>query len=489
MNFSLFSATAFGTWTIFFIGLLMGLMATMLFYWRKKNSQYDQLANLEKKSFSQEELLQRESSDLKVTKQTLIQLQEKTQAELIKLGQQIATLTAENDYLKATNSSLGQDKLKWLQENDKLSQTLSQAQQKMSSLEMEKVLLAEQLVTLRETIAEIRTQTKLEFENLANQILEKKSAAFNVQSEKSLDILLKPLKEKIQGFEKSVDEKYSFESKERHALKSEIERLINLNDRMTKETNSLTRALRGDSKVQGDWGELVLEKILEASGLREGQEYLIQKSVHNQEGDRFRPDIIINLPEDKHVIVDSKVSLKAYDLYRSNEDELLKTQYLNDHIKSLEKHLDDLSSKHYAKMKGINSPEFVFMFVPIEPAYLLAMHADPELLDRAWRKNVAFVTATTLLTSLKTVASIWRLEKQNKNALEIAKEGGKLYDKFVGFLEDFEKIGSTFDNGQKIYIQAMGKLKDGPGNVFRKIEHLKELGAAPQKKIPNELLE
>lgn len=354
-------------------------------------------------------------------------------------------------------------------------------------------LLQQHLQTQQEHFESTRNQLKLEFETLAQQILDSKSKTFSETTEKSLNNLLQPLKEKIQTFEKTVDEKYTFESKERHALKSEIERLIHLNDKMTLETKSLTEALRGDNKVQGDWGELVLEKILESSGLREGHEYSIQKSHNNVDGERFRPDVIINLPENKHIIIDSKVSIKSYEIFRrqsENKDlEETKNKTIQDHLKSIEKHIDDLSEKHYTKLKGINSPEIVFMFIPIEPAYLLAMQADPELSIRAWKKNVAIVTSTTLLTSLRTVASIWRLEKQNKNAQEIAQEGAKLYDKFVGFLEDFEKIGTTFEQGQKQYSQAMNKLKDGPGNVFRKMELLRELGAAPNKKIKQELLD
>jgi len=223
--------------------------------------------------------------------------------------------------------------------------------------------------------------------------------------------------------------------------------------------------------------------------LREGHEFSRQQSRENDEGDRMRPDVVVNLPEGKHVVVDSKVSLKSYEVHQRAEDGPAKAVALEAHLKSIYKHIDDLSDKHYAKLKGLHSPEFVLLFIPIEPAYLLAMRADPELSSRAWKKGIALVTATTLLTSLKTVASIWRLENQNKNALEIANEGAKLYDKFAGFMEDFEKIGKTFEAGQGQFANAMGKLKDGPGNVFRKMELLRELGAAPNKRLKAELLD
>ena len=420
---------------------------------------------------------------------TLTLNQEKNKNDFININKELAQTQAVLPHLEESlkNTKNERDELKKseMTSNEKISNLNS----KVSSLETEKQLLEQQLNTLKEHVDEAKKQAKLEFENLANQILDIKTKTFTESTEKSLGILLNPLRERIQTFEKTVDEKYNNESKERHALKSEIEKLMTLSDKMTLETNSLTQALRGDSKVQGDWGELVLERILEASGLREDHEYSLQKSYNSDEGDRFRPDVIINLPENKHVIVDSKVSLKAYDLYRSLDDEQVQNKNINDHIKSIEKHVDDLSSKHYTKLKGVNSPELVFMFIPIEPAYLLAMQKDHNLSTKAWKKGVAIVTATTLLTSLKTVASIWRLEKQNKNAIKIANEGAKLYDKFVGFLEDFEKIGKIFETGQKQYSEAMGKLKDGPGNVFRKMEFLKELGAAPNKKIKPDLLE
>lgn len=414
---------------------------------------------------------------------------EKQNESILILNKELAHFQAKYPHLEKNIEDLRSEKEIAKKANEELNLKLYASQATLASLHTEKQLLEQQLRILREYVDEIKKQTKLEFENLANQVLDAKTKSFNEQTEKSLDTLLKPLREKIQTFEKTVDDKYSNEAKERHALKSEIERLITLNDKMAFETNSLTQALRGDSKVQGDWGELVLERILEASGLREGSEYSLQKSHNDEDGDRYRPDVIINLPETKHVVIDSKVSLKAYDINRSSTDEAIQMKSIEDHIRSIEKHIDDLSEKHYSKLKGVNSPEVVFMFIPIEPAYMLAMQKDPELSSRAWKKNVAIVTSTTLLISLKTMASIWRLEKQNKNAAEIASEGSKLYDKFVGFLEDFEKIGNTIESGQKQYLTAMGKLKDGPGNVFRKMELLRELGASPNKKIKPELLE
>ncbi|MES2964358.1 MAG: DNA recombination protein RmuC, partial [Bdellovibrionota bacterium] len=255
------------------------------------------------------------------------------------------------------------------------------------------------------------------------------------------------------------------------------------------ETQALTSALKGDSKIQGDWGELVLENILTAAGLRDGLEYTKQESFEGEGGDKFRPDVLIRLPDDKQIIIDSKVSLKAYEACCRAETPEERDRQMRLHLESLLSHIDDLSEKHYPKLKGLKTPEFVFLFTPIEPAYLMAMRHEPDLATRAWKKGIAIVTATTLFTSLKTVASIWRLEHQNRNAQEIADEAAKLYDKFVGFHDDFEKLGRIFETGLNQYEEARRKLKDGPGNVFRKIELLRELGAAPNKRLKPELLE
>jgi DNA recombination protein RmuC len=335
----------------------------------------------------------------------------------------------------------------------------------------------------------LRSAARAEFENLASKIMERETRQFQESSEKGLERLLVPLKERLKDFEKRVEETYQSEGKERHVLKAEVERLIQLNERMADEAKSLTRALKGDSKVQGDWGELVLENILQASGLREGMEYLKQQTLQDDEGERFRPDVIVQLPDDKQIIVDAKVSLTAYELYSRSEDPEERQRHLKSHLDSLSNHINELSEKHYPKLKGLKTPEFVFLFTPIEPAYLLAMRHDPEMATKAWNKGVAIVTSTTLLTSLKTVASIWKLEHQNRNAQEIAQEAARLYDKFVGFYEDFEKIGRTFESGLSQYEEARKKLRDGSGNVFRKIELLRELGAAPNKKLKPELLE
>lgn len=401
----------------------------------------------------------------------------------------IISLEAKSFYQEEQIKKLELEKHK-LEQHLELSQR-SYNEQNSRSILLESQLNAkeEQIKAQKDSFEQMRAQTKIEFENIANQILETKSKAFIDQNEKNLDTILKPLKEKIQTFESSVENKFKTESNERFALKSEIERLIGLNEKMTTEAHLLTQALKGDSKVQGDWGEQILERVLESSGLQEGREYSIQQSLVNDSGDKQRPDVIINLPDDKHIIIDSKVSLTNYEqYYRATTDDEREIA-LNLHVKSISKHIDDLSSKDYFKLKGINSPEFVFTFVPIEPAFLLAIQKDSELVTKAWNKRIALVTSSTLFTSLRTVSSIWKVEKQNRNAQEIALESARMYDKFVGFLDDFQKIGKTFESGQNAYQAAMGKLRDGNGSVFKKMENLKMLGASPSKKIPAELIE
>jgi DNA recombination protein RmuC len=364
---------------------------------------------------------------------------------------------------------------KWLDLYTKL--TTAQADNQSLSQQTQKQLLY---------FEELKKQTKLEFEHLAQEIFQIQTQSFHSQAEKNMNTLLSPFQEKLQLFEKKVQDTYITEAKERHSLKGEIQRLMGLNDQMSKDTQSLTQALRGDSKVQGDWGELVLERILESSGLTEGREYLKQKTFENDTQEKFKPDIIISLPQNKHLIIDAKVSLKAYDLYLQNAQA---KNFMGNHIKSIERHIQQLSDKHYAHLKELNSPELVFLFIPIEPAYMLAMQADPDLCTKAWQKGIAIVSSTTLLSSLKTIASIWKLENQNKNALEIAQEAARLYDKFVGFVEDFEKLGKSIETSRSLYETATNKLQAGPGNVFRKIENLRVLGASPQKKIRADLLD
>ncbi|MBU3558177.1 DNA recombination protein RmuC [Polynucleobacter sp. Nonnen-W13] len=340
-----------------------------------------------------------------------------------------------------------------------------------------------------ESLNEAKEALTSQFKNLANEILEDKSKRFTEQNVASLDALLKPLQTKLSEFKEQVNTSYGNEARERFALKSEIERLANLNLRMSDETRSLTQALKGDSKVQGNWGELVLESILESSGLRKGEEYLVQDSHTQIDGSRLQPDVVVKLPEGRSLVVDSKVSITAYSRHAQATDPTVSEQELAAHIQSLRQHIQGLSSKNYSSLYGIGSVDFVLMFVPIEPAFLLALKTAPNLYQEALAKNIVLVSPSTLMATLRTVAHLWRQDHQNRNALEIAKQCGTLYDKFVGFVDDLEKLGQRLDQAQTSYHDAFNKLKSGKGNLIRSAEKVRELGVKPSKNLSTPLIE
>jgi len=340
-----------------------------------------------------------------------------------------------------------------------------------------------------ESLNEAKEALTSQFKNLANEILEDKSKRFTEQNAASLDALLKPLQTKLTEFKEQVNTSYGNEARERFALKSEIERLANLNLRMSDETRSLTQALKGDSKVQGNWGELVLESILESSGLRKGEEYVVQDSHTQSDGSRLQPDVVIKLPEGRSLVVDSKVSITAYARHAESTDPDTAERELAAHIGSLRQHIQGLSSKNYSALYGVGSVDFVLMFVPIEPAFLLALKTAPNLYQEALAKNIVLVCPSTLMATLRTVAHLWRQDHQNRNALEIAKQCGNLYDKFVGFVDDLEKLGQRLDQAQTSYHDAFNKLKTGKGNLIRSAEKVRELGVKPSKNLSAPLIE
>ena len=364
-----------------------------------------------------------------------------------------------------------------------------QAMQKAIRLEAELDSERKQGLGRIESLNEAKEALTSQFKNLANEILDDKSKRFTEQNAASLDALLKPLQTKLTEFKEQVSNSYGNEARERFALKSEIERLANLNLRMSDETRSLTQALKGDSKVQGNWGELVLESILESSGLRKGEEYLVQDSHTQTDGSRLQPDVVVKLPEGRSLVVDSKVSIAAYARHAQTTDPVVAEQELTAHIQSLRQHIQGLSGKNYSSLYGIGSVDFVLMFVPIEPAFLLALKTAPNLYQEALAKNIVLVCPSTLMATLRTVAHLWRQDHQNRNALEIAKQCGTLYDKFVGFVDDLEKLGQRLDQAQTSYHDAFNKLKSGKGNLIRTAEKVRELGVKPIKNIPAPLLD
>ena len=356
-------------------------------------------------------------------------------------------------------------------------------------LEAELVSERRQALARLESLNEAKEALTAQFKNLANDILEDKSKRFVEQNATSLDALLKPLQTKLTEFKEQVSTSYQNEARERFALKTEIERLSNLNLRMSDETRSLTQALKGDSKVQGNWGELVLESILESSGLRKGEEFVVQDSHTQADGSRLQPDVVIHLPEGRHLVVDSKVSITAYARYAEALTPEISQAELNLHIQSIRQHMQGLSNKNYSALHGLGAIDFVLMFIPIEPAFIAAMKAAPNLQDEALAKNIVLVCPSTLMATLRTVAHLWRQDQQNRNALEISRQCGALYDKFVGFVEDLQKLGQRLEQAQSSYHDAFGKLKSGKGNLIRSAEKVRALGVKPSKLIDNRLIE
>lgn len=323
-----------------------------------------------------------------------------------------------------------------------------------------------------------------QFENLAQKIFEEKSSKFTDQNQRQLSTLLDPLKEKIKDFEKKVEDTYSQERFERGHLKGEISKLIELNQSMSKEAHNLVLALKGENKTQGNWGELILENILERSGLRKGEEFIVQETLRGSGGEVLRPDVVVNLPDGKHLIVDSKMTLIAYESYCSTTDEVQKERFAVQHIESLKRHINELSEKKYHLADQVISPDFVILFMPLEPAFALAFQLKPDLFDQAWQRNVAIVSPTTLLATLRTVSSLWKQERQQKNALDIAKRGGELYDKFAGIVQDLDRLGNQFETARKTHSEIVGKMSTGRGNLISQVEKLKELGAKAEKTLP-----
>lgn len=341
----------------------------------------------------------------------------------------------------------------------------------------------------KEDLSKIQEKFYTEFENLANKILDEKSTKFTHQNKENIKNILEPLEKKIQLFEKKVTDSDEKTAGFQSALKTQLESLKALNAQMSKDTINLTKALKGDSKMQGNWGELVLERVLEKSGLEKDREYFVQQSFITEEGKRVLPDVVIHLPDNKKMIVDAKVSLVAYEQFVNEEDELLKARFLKEHVASLKRHVTQLSEKKYEDLYKIESPDFVLLFIPIEPAFAVALNLDNYLYNQAFEKNIVIVTPTTLLATLRTIDTMWNNEKQQKNALEIARQAGALYDKFDGLLKDLISIGKKIDASKTDYNAAINKLYEGKGNLITSVEKLKKMGAKAKKALPAESLE
>jgi DNA recombination protein RmuC len=389
-----------------------------------------------------------------------------------------------------------------LQQIEQLKNQVNQTVQERENIRTEKEALAIQLTKKetdfenlwernkeqKEEVEKLQEKFTKEFENLANKILEEKTVKFTEQNKENLKNILIPLQDKIQLFEKKVEDTHK-ESIDYHAaLRQQILGLREMNEQMSKETLNLTKALKGDSKMQGNWGELILERVLEKSGLEKGREYEVQQSFVTEEGNRVFPDVVINLPDGKKMVVDSKVTLTAYERYINEEDDEAKTQHLKEHVMALKRHVDQLSEKNYQDLYQMESPDFVLLFIPIESAFALALNEDTSLYNKAFEKNIVIVTPSTLLATLRTIDSMWTNQKQQENALEIARQAGALYDKFHGLLGDLITIGKKIDDSKAGYTDAMNKLFDGKGNLINSVEKLKKMGAKAKKALPENIL-
>ncbi|OCB77881.1 DNA recombination protein RmuC [Flavobacterium crassostreae] len=408
-----------------------------------------------------------EQKSLALTLQ-LDQLKEHWKHEKIALEKKIATALLEKETLRDQKDSLAIQ---------------------LSKKEADFENLWERNKEQRNEVENLQQKFTKEFENLANKILEEKSSKFTAQNKENMQNILYPLQDKIQLFEKKVADTHK-ESIDYHAaLRQQIIGLRDMNIQMSKETVNLTKALKGDSKTQGNWGELVLERVLEKSGLEKGREYQIQQNFTNAEGHKVIPDVVINLPDGKKMIVDSKVSLTAYEKYCNEEQEEAKAVYLKEHLLSIKRHVEQLGAKNYSEVYPIESPDFVLLFIPIEPAFALALNQDIGLYNKAFEKNIIIVTPATLLATLRTIDSMWANQKQQENAFEIARQAGALYDKFEGFVTDLIKIGKKIDESKTEYHAAMNKLTQGKGNLIVSVEKLKKMGAKAKKALPETIVQ
>jgi DNA recombination protein RmuC len=388
---------------------------------------------------------------------------------------------AQAEQLLSSNNTLDSELKSTRSDFNNTEKTLIQSQQENS-------YLRDQLLTQKDELTQLQNKFKIEFEQLAQKILEEKSKKFTDHNEEKISAILLPLREKIMQFELKV-ENVNKEQIDRNAtLIEQIKQLGKLHAIMSTETQNLTKALKSDNKVQGNWGEVVLESILEKSGLRKDYEYFTQPSYQNEDGRQIRPDVIVQLPDNKHVVIDSKVSLKAYEQCVNSEDDQERLRFAKAHIASIRQHVKNLSEKKYHLIDQINSPDFVLLFIPIEPAFHIAIHEDQKLFQDAFDQNIIIVSTSTLLATLRTISSIWKQEYQNRHSQEIAQQAGRLYDKFVAFTEDLQKIGQRINQTQDSYQSAMNKLQTGNGNLIRSANKLKELGVKTTKNITQNLI-
>ncbi len=448
LRFSYFAWSQFALWKSFFCLPAWLLVLCLFFFWSRSQLAQGKEALLQDSMQLQSEL---------AAQQQVVKLKEE---ELQRLRQEAIQLRQEQMQLNGEVAH-------WKSNFESLKERMGEQKQEVETL---------------------REKFNLEFKNIANELLEDKSRRFTETNKENIDQILKPLREKIAEFEKTVDTTHKASLQDSSALREQIGHLRDLNQQMSKDAINLTKALKGETKTQGNWGEFILESVLEKSGLTKGREYVVQESHTDEQGRRFQPDVIIRLPEGKSIVIDSKVSLVGYERMVSAEDDAQHLLAGKEHLASLRAHVKGLSEKNYQQLHALNSLDFVLLFIPIEPAFAAAVQLDQSLFNEAFDRNIVVVSPTTLLATLRTIASIWRQEYQNQNAQEIADQGGKLYDKFVAFSEDLIKLGNQMDTSKKTYEEAMKKLTDGSGNLVNRVEKLRRLGSRSSKVMPAALL-
>jgi DNA recombination protein RmuC len=441
-------------------GIIAGLWVKVRLNTVHRRSLEGELEKLKASHAALQNDLRQESTALARASENGLQL-EKAEAEIIRKEERLLSLQEEIARYRSRNAEL---------------ETLLDEERKQAD---EKIALLNQA----------RDQLRDQFQNLAQRIFEEKGRVFSEQNKTSIENLISPLRDQIGDFKKRVEDVYDKESRDRAALQTEIHHLKELNQRISKEALNLTRALKGDSKARGNWGEVVLERVLEASGLQKGREYDVQVSLKDASGKRYQPDVIVRLPRGKDVVVDAKVSLKNYETYYAAEEPGEREAALKSHIEALRTHIRTLASKSYEDLEGVRSLDFVLMFVPIEAAFLAAVERDRNLFAEAFERNIMVVSPSTLLVTLRTIENIWRNEYQNRNAIEIAKKAGALYDKFVGFVEALKDVGEQLEKARAAHQLATDRLVNGRGNLIRRTDELKALGVKAGKELPADLIE
>ncbi|WP_028772676.1 DNA recombination protein RmuC [Shewanella waksmanii] len=461
---------------IAFLGLLIGALLNQKLTrhrWQQVRTELEQLhsdtvAELAQQMDTQDAHIDTLTNDKQKLSDKLEQ-----QLTLLGMAQQQANRT------ETLEQQLADAQRKQIETQLALSKSHAMAQTQQATFNVEQQALEEKVAHLKESEQRLTTQ----FENLANRIFDDKSEKLSVQSQAQLDKVLAPFKQQIEGFRKQVQESYTVEQSQRSAFTHQLESLKALNLQMSQDATNLTKALKGDNKQQGNWGEVILERVLQESGLREGHEYRTQTDLKSDNGKRFKPDVIVHLPENKDVVIDAKMSLVAYERYFNSDDEAEKSAAISEHCQSIRNHIKGLGLKDYQQLHGLNSLDYVLMFIPLEPAFLLALEHDPSIINFALEKNIMLVSPTNLLVALRTINNIWRYEYQNQNAQHIAKQAAKIYDKLCGYIDDMEKVGRAIDSADKSYQNAMKKLASGKGNLVRQAHQMQQLGVATSKQI------